>query len=745
MNSTFNKQQKIVKWLWYSFGFGSFLLLLLLITVRFNLFNFFGEIPSFDELENPKSTKASVIFSEDGKTLGKYFSSENRVRVNYDEISPLVFDALIATEDERFESHSGIDGRSLMRVAKGILTFNKDGGGSTISQQLAKNLFNLRESEKYAGSLSDSKFKMLGIKLKEWITATWLERAYTKNEIITMYLNTVNHGTKANGIHSGAKIYFNKNCKDLNIQEAATLVGTYAANYAYDPIANPERSKTRRNQVFAQMLRSGFIESEEKLKELQALPLKTHYSPDSYNQGIATYFRDAIRDEIESLVDEKYDLTRDGLKIYTTIDYEMQLIAEKSIAKAMEENQNKFDKEWGNKDPFSEEFIKNKVMQTTEYKSLKEEFSNDEDKIWAALKKPRMTRIFTHNGDKDKKMSLVDEVKYYHKMLRAALVAIDHSNGFVKAWVGGLDKKYFDYDMVQKGSRQVGSTFKPILYALAIQNGYEPCSQFDNVSKSIQYEDGRTWEPRVPSWIDGEKIYLKDALKKSLNNIAAQLVDEFGVNEVVEMAERFDINTENLQKNVTMVLGTNDMKMLDIIKPYQTIANLGTYYKHVKITKIEDYQGKVLYEYVPEKKQVMTELAAYKMASMLRGVTEEGTASILSSSYKLVGADNMIGGKTGTTQDSKDCWFIGFTNQIAVATWVGPESYGINYKNSSRWYGGNTALPIFADFLQNCYTSNTGLKKGLFAKPKDLTEEMLKEKILCESDSSETDFELDFH
>ncbi len=736
MNSSSNKQQKLVKILWLTFGSGFTLLFLTFLTVRINLFGMFGEIPGFEDLENPQSSKASIVYSQDEEILGKYFATENRVRVGYNDISPYVIQALIATEDERFNAHSGIDGRSMLRVLKGVISFKLDGGGSTISQQLAKNLFNLRSSERYSGSLSDSKVKMIGIKIKEWITATWLEKAYTKTEIITMYLNTVNHGVKANGIHSGAKIYFNKSCKNLNLQEAATLVGTYAANYHYDPISNKENSIRRRNQVFGQMFRSKFI-TEEELDSLKNLDLKLNYSPDSYNQGIATYFREAIRNEVEQLIGSSYDLTRDGIKIYTTIDFQMQKIAENALFKAMKDNQKRFIAEWGNTDPWDNAFFIEKVKQTPEYQSLKREYPNDENKLWAELRKPRYTTVYTFNGEKDSLISVVNEVRHYARMLRGAMVVVDHSNGHIKAWVGGVDKKYFDYDMVEKGSRQVGSTFKPILYSLAIQNGYEPCSEFMNVSKAIIFEDGRVWEPRVPSWIDGKPITLKEALKKSLNNIAAQLVDEYGIDRVIEMAEKFEINSEHLEKNVSLVLGTSDMKMLDIIKPYQTIGNLGVYKKQVRITRIEDSHGKVIYEYTPSEKRVLTELHAYKMATMLRGVAEEGTASTLNSNYKLLENNNMIGGKTGTTQDSKDCWFIGFSSQLAVAAWVGPESNKVSYKNTSKWYGGNTALPIFANFFQTGYaTANSGIAKGTFNVPKDLTEEMIKQSLLCQKDST---------
>lgn len=738
-----NIWSKITRILWRLHIIGMLLFLLLFSFVRLNIFNLFGEIPDFEELENPQSAKATLIYSEEEKVLGKFFSQENRVHVNFEDISPHMIQALIATEDERFEDHSGIDGRSMLRVLKGVLTLNLDGGGSTISQQLAKNLFSLRTSEKYTGTISSGKFRMVGIKLKEWITSVWLEQAYTKKEIITMYLNTVKHGVRADGVHSGAKIYFGKHCRSLNIQESATLVGTFKANYKYDPISHPERSESRRNQVFGQMHRSGAIKSKEELDSLQKLPFITDYSPDSYNEGIATYFRDAVKQEANQLLGSKYSVTKDGLKIYTTINYELQKIAENSLRSVMKTNQTKFLKEWKGDDPWSKDYLVKKIKQTSRYKSLKEEYTEDETALWNELRKPIKTTIFTYNGDKDTLISTVNEVRHYQRMLRGAVLAVDHSNGHIKAWVGGVKKQYFDYDMVAKGSRQVGSTFKPILYSLAVKNGYQPCSEFTNVSKSIYYEDGRLWEPRTPKSIDGKQIYMKDALKKSLNNIAAQLVDQLTVDEVVKFAGEFEIDTDKIQKNLSLVLGTNNMSMMDIIKPYQTIANMGMYKRPVKILRIEDEHGRVLYQYKPTEKRVLSEIDAYKMATMMRGVVESGTASNLNRTYKLLNNGNMVAGKTGTTQDSKDCWFIGFNNSLAIATWVGPESNSISYKSTRRWYGGSTAAPIFAKILIDSYkNSKTGLKKGPFKTPEGLTDEIIKEQILCAPDSTDT-FESD--
>jgi len=680
--SNFNLAKFLVKWMWRIYIAGTLFVLLFFSVIRFNVFGLWGKIPSFQLLEKPDILKASIIYSEDGIVLGKYFGSANRVDVPFEQISPEVIKALIATEDERFEEHSGIDGRSMLRVLKGVLTLNLDGGGSTISQQLAKNLFDLRTDKEYQGVFEeDSKPKLIGTKIKEWITATWLEKAYTKEEIIVLYLNTVSQGVRAKGIFSGAKVIFNKHCKDLNLQEAATLVGTYKANYSYDPISNPERSKSRRNQVFGQMARSGFIK-EELLDSLNELPLITDHSPDSYNKGTAAYFRSAIRSEVQSLIKDDYDLTEDGIKIYTTINYNLQKIAEKQFLFAMKKNQERFMREWGTKDPWSKEYFIKAIKRSDDYKRLAKEFP-EEKVLWDELRKPRNTKIFTYEeGEKDTLISVVNKVRHYGRILRGAMLAVDHSNGHVKAWVGGIDKQHFNYDMVQKGERQVGSTFKPILYSLAIKNGYQPCTEFANVPKTITYEDGKVWEPRVPKSIDGEDIYLKDALKKSLNNIAAQLIDQLGTKQVVDFASQFDIDKKKLPENLSLVLGTSNLKMEEIIRPYQTIANQGNYVKPVKILKVTTEKGKVLYQYKPESKKLLSEMEAYKMVTMMRGVTKDGTGKAINRKYNLLAKGNQIGGKTGTTQNSKDCWFIGFDKNLAIATWVGAENNNISYKNT---------------------------------------------------------------
>ena len=725
-----NFPQKIVKWLWGFFLFGILSGVFIITTVATNLFGLWGEIPDFQELENPNSAKASVIYSHDGEILGKYFSKANRVRVPFEDISTHMLTALMATEDERFQEHAGIDGRSTLRVIKGVVTGNLDGGGSTISQQLAKNLFKIRTSEKYSGSVESRKFRMIGIKLKEWITAVRLEKAYTKEEIITMYLNTVDHGVKAKGIHSGAKIYFNKHPRDLNLQEAATLVGTYKANYKYDPYSNPKTSKSRRNQVFGQMVRSGRITQTQK-DSLDSLPLIIKYTPDSYNDGIATYFRDGIRGEIQKLIGEDHNLTTDGLKIYTTLDYNLQKNAEKALLKAMESNQKRFFREWKAKDPWkSNDFFVSRIKQTDDYRRLAKEHE-DETTLWNELRKPRKQKIFTYGGEIDTNISIVNKVRHNLKMLRGAMLAVDHSNGHVRAYVGGINKRHYDYDMVSEGARQVGSTFKPILYALAVNNGSEPCRQFLNVPKTINI-DGVIWEPRVRP--DGQPIYMKDALKKSLNNIAAQLVDEVGAEQVIEFASRFGINTSNMTPNLSVVLGTSATPMDEIIRPYQTIANLGEYHEPVRILKVEDASGKVLYTHKEKSERVLSEMVAYKMAYMLRGVAIDGTGSRLNRTYKLLEKGNQIAGKTGTTQGSKDCWFIGFTKDLAIATWVGPENNNIDYKRTSGWYGGSTALPIFANFLKTSYAKKD-LKMGPMVTPQSLTDEMINQKFLCKGDS----------
>lgn len=731
--------RRLGKFLWKLFIIGFILIALFFGSVRFNVFNLWGEIPDFKELENPNSAKASVVYSSNNQELGKYFSSANRVRVPFDQISPFMIKCLIATEDERFEKHSGIDGRSMLRVLKGVLTFDLNGGGSTITQQLAKNLFKMRSSKKYQGSIKSRTPRMIGIKIKEWITSARLERAYTKQEIITMYLNTVDHGVRAKGVYSGARVYFNKHCKELNVQEAATLVGTYAANYAFDPISNPEKSRTRRNQVLAQLLRSKMI-NRTAFDSLKVLPLVTQYTPDSYNQGIATYFREHIKKEVNQLLDGKYDLSKDGLKIYTTLDYDLQRDAEQTTLKAMKANQIRFLKEWGNKDPWDNEFFISRIKQSQEYKQLLEEFPNNETQLWDALRKPRKTSVFTYQGTRDSSISVVNEVRHNLRMLRGSMLAVDVKTGHVKVYVGGIDKQHYGYDMVSEGNRQVGSTFKPILYSLAMSNGFEPCTELINVPKIIKYDDGKIWEPRVPKSIDGQKIYLKDALKNSLNNIAAQLVDQYGAEEVINYAAKFEINTAQMQPNLSIVLGTSSIPMNEIIRPYQTIANLGKYVRPVEILRIENESGKVLYQYQSYEKQILNELNAYKMITMMRGVTSEGTAANLNTTYGLLNEGNQIGGKTGTTQDSKDCWFIGFTKDLAIATWVGPETNNIRYRNTRSWYGGSTALPLFAEFLNTAY-ARRHLKKGAINTPENLSEDFIREKLLCQTDSTTIDFD----
>lgn len=737
-NSGSSITSTVTKWIWRLFIGGLLAVVLLFIVVGSNLFGLWGEIPSFEELENPQSAKASIIYSADKKILGKYFSKANRVRVSFKDIAPDVLKALIATEDERFNEHAGIDGRSTLRVIKGVLTGNLDGGGSTISQQLAKNLFDMRKSAKYKGSLENRKLRMLGVKIKEWITAVRLETAYTKEEIITMYLNTVNHGIKASGIHSGAKVYFNKHPRDLNLQEAATLVGTFKANYSYDPVSNPEKSKTRRNQVFGQMFRSGFLNGMDR-DSLNSLPFKVTFTPDSYNAGIATYFREAIRNEIQNLIGEQHDLTTEGIRIFTTLDYGLQKNAEKALLRVMQTNQKRFLKEWKGKDPWSRNEDKDKnffvgmIKRTDDYRRLKKEYPDDKT-LWNELRRPRKQSIFTYAGEIDTNISVVNKVRHNLRMLRGSMLAINHSNGHVKAYVGGINKQHYSYDMVSEGARQVGSTFKPILYSFAVNNGYEPCSQFPNIDKVINI-DGVIWQPKVKP--DGKMIYLKDALKNSLNNIAAQLVEEVGAEPVIDFASRYGINTDNMTPNLAVVLGTSAIPMAEIIRPYQTLANLGEYIEPVRILKITDNSGNILYQHQAKSRRVLSPMNAYKMTTMLRGVTKDGTGSRINRTYKLLDKGNQIAGKTGTTQESKDCWFIGYTKDLAIATWVGADNNKIDYKSSRGWYGGNTALPIFAHFLKESYKTGD-LKKGPMRTPDGLTEELINQKFLCKTDSIPT-------
>lgn len=732
--------KKVIKSLWLLFGLGFSSFILLFLTVYFNWFGWFGEIPDFEILENPKSELASEIYSDDGVIMGKYFRT-NRSRAEFNEIDKDVIKALIATEDARFIEHSGVDFRATLRV---LTSLGGAGGGSTISQQLAKNLFKMREDSIYKIRVGGS-LNMIGTKIKEWITAKRLETQYTKKEIITMYLNTVDFGRNAVGIKSAAKVFFNKEVSDLTVQEAAILVGKLKATYRYDPIAHPERALTRRNTVLHQMTKFGATIntkylSMEAYDSIKVLPIELNYKPDNYHSGVGAYFRAYLKNKLRSIKElDGYNINTDGLKIYTTINYKLQQYAEQSATEHMKFLQSKFDAEWNKGEPWKKGYIERKIKSTPEYQEYLDQYGEGSDSINIMLNKPRKTQVYSFTGSRDTILSPIDELKYHSKFLRCALLSIDPHSGEMKAWVGGINHTHFSYDNVAQGSRQVGSTFKPIAYSAAINAGYSPCQRVLDAPVTISFA-GKAWTPtrKNPT---GKMVTLKWAMAKSINNIAAWTMDKIGPSHVINHAKQLGIECE-LDSAMSLVLGTSNIPLKQMASAYCTFVDSGYYRTPICIKRIEDKNGKILYTPKTEIRSAMSADNAYKMITMLRFGTQNGTSRRLQTDYKLLEQGNQIGGKTGTTQNSADGWFIGVSKDLVTAVWVGGEEPHIHFKSGYYGQGARMAMPIFGKYMISSYKDpQTLIKKGPFHVPYSISAEDVvcdpETPILPESEVSE--------
>ena len=682
----------------------------------------FGTMPSFEELENPQTNLATEIISADGKVLGTYYV-ENRSNVRYAELSPYIPQALVSIEDERFAEHSGIDEKALFRVAFGVLTGNKKGGGSTITQQLAKNLFPRGEN------LSTPKLVLR--KFQEWITATKLEHNYSKEEIIAMYLNTVAFGHNAYGIRSAANTFFDKSPKDLNIEEAALMAGVVNAPTRFSPVRNPERSIGRRNLVLQKMADNGYITQAE-CDSISQIPLDmSHFNVMDHNSGQATYFREFLRGELTEWAKNHthpdgrpYNIYRDGLKIYTTIDSRMQKHAESAVKEFMgKELQPMFYRHWKNQKnaPFYnitadevDHILETSMKRTERYRTLKNA-GMCMDSIKAEFNRPVEMTIFSWNGPIDTVMTPMDSIRYYKWYLQASLVSIESHTGHVKAYVGGLDYRFFKYDHVTQARRQVGSTFKPFLYALAMQEGeYTPCTRIPNIQYSIQLEDGNFWEPHNSGKHIGEEVTLKWALAQSNNWISAYLMNRFGPEAVIGMARRMGVESP-IEAVPSICLGVCDLKLIEMVGAMSTFANQGVYIKPMFITRIEDKNGNVIERFMPEESEAMSELTAYKMVELMKGVVQSGTGIRLRSLY---GFTNPIAGKTGTTQKQSDGYFMGITPDLTTGVWVGAEDRSVHFRSTNLGQGSHTALPIWAKYMKKVYDdSSLKISKGDFPKP----------------------------
>lgn len=697
----------------------------------------FGPMPTFDELENPASNVATEIISSDGKTIGKFYL-ENRVPVKYEDLPEYLVNALIATEDERFKEHSGIDARGTLRA---ITSVGSSGGASTITQQLAKLLFH--------GEGSRSLPKRITQKAKEWVIAVKLERQYTKEEILTMYLNKADFVNNAVGIRSATRIYMGKEPKDLTIDEAAMFVGMLQNPAYFNPVRRPELVHKRRNVVLHQMARNGFISKEESVK-LQELPLALNFTPESHREGIATYFREYLRDYMRRWVKENpkkdgttYDIYRDGLKIYVSIDSRMQKYGEEAVEAHIANLQEEFfiDQKNNKMAPFykiNQQEVDNimmRAMKTSErWRQMKEQGKSESDIIKSFDVKTEM-RIFSWKGERDTVMTPKDSIRYYKHFLQAGMMAMEPQTGHIKAWVGGINYKHFQYDHVGQGARQVGSTFKPFVYATAIEQlHYSPCDSIIDSPFTMpkgRYGISRDWSPQNSNRSYRGIMTLKQALAGSVNTITAKLMDKVGPKAVVNMCRDLGISGD-IPQSPAIALGAFDITVSDMVAAYSTFANQGIYVKPIFITRIADKNGVILFNAIPETKDVVSKDVAYAIIKLLEGVTESGSGVRLRTTWQGAGYKrvtghpykftNPIAGKTGTSQNNSDGWFIGMVPNLATGVWVGNDDRAAHFRTMTYGQGATLALPIWGIFMNKCYADKSlEVAKSGFPVPEHLS------------------------
>jgi penicillin-binding protein 1A len=741
---------KFIKWFWILFATGVLSAILIFLFASWGVF---GELPLYEHLENPKTNLASEIFSSDDKTLGKFYLDDNRTPVKYDDLPENLVNALIATEDARFFEHSGIDARGTVRA---FAYLGKKGGASTISQQLARQLFiGAREKEKRTQAVLQ--------KIKEWVLATRLETQYTKEEIIAMYLNIYDFGYAADGIRSASKIYFGKEPINLKIEESAMLVGMLKNSSYYNPLRREELVFNRRNTVLAQMAKYDFITETQK-DSLQALKMDVNFNPENHREGLATYFRMYLQGFMNKWIKEnpkpamdgerdKWSLYLDGLRIYTTIDSRMQLNAEESVQEHMEKLQTEFfhqntpernrtapflDLEKEEMDKIMERGMKNSVR----WREMKRKGRSEKDIRSSFTKKTEMT-VFdwkSETHEKDTIMTPLDSIRYYKTFLRTAMMSMEPQTGHVKAWVGGVDYRHFQYDNVYQGARQAGSTFKPFIYAAAIdQLRLSPCYELPDTQYCIEADkhgNPEAWCPKNSSGkYSGNMYTLKKALANSKNTVTAQLIDMVGPKSVVSIVKNLGLTGE-IPEVPSIALGTPDFNVYEMVGAYGTFVNQGVYVKPVMVTRIEDKNGTVLYEYVPETKDVLSKEVSYAMVNLMEGVTQGGSGTRLRTTgvnkhkkeydeiitgypYEF---KNPIAGKTGTTQNQSDGWFMGMVPNLVTGVWVGCEDRAAHFKTITYGQGASMALPIWGLYMKKNYENKElGVSDGEFPEPEDMS------------------------
>lgn len=747
--------KKPIQWMWRILFLGFFGLILLFGGAALE---WYGPMPDLQQLENPRTNLATQIISSDGVILGKYYLDDNRTPISFEELPQNMVEALIATEDERFYEHSGIDWRGTLRA---FVYLGKRGGASTITQQLARQIF--------VGVRSRNKIKAVLQKAQEWVIAVQLERRYTKNEILSLYLNKYDFGYQADGVRSAAKIFFNKTPKDLSIEESAALVGMLKNSSLYNPIRRPERVEERLNIVFNQMVRNELITAEVR-DSLSLLPLQITYTPESHREGLATYFRAYLKEFMDDWIannpkpdGSKHSLYRDGLRIFTTIDSRMQAMGEAAVEAHMKNLQREFFRQNSKRANPSAPFLDlrkgeiDTLMERTAYRTerwRKMKLAGlEESEILASFYEKTPMRVFSWKGERDTLMTPMDSIRYYKHFLRASLMSMEPQSGHIKTWVGGFNYKHFQYDQVKQGRRQIGSTFKPFLYATAIdQLKLSPCDSLPDALYCIEpmkHGNIDAWCPKNSGDNYGQTRTLKNALANSVNTVSARIMDLVGPRPVINLARKMGITSE-LPAVPSIALGTPDISLFEMVGAYSTFANQGIYVKPVVITRIEDKNGRALYEVVPETQDVLSQEAAYVTVNLLQGVTKAGSGARLrhsgleKTSYiyeKVVTGypyvfENPIAGKTGTTQNQSDGWFMGMVPNLATGVWVGGEDRAIHFKDIAFGQGATMALPIWAVYMKKLYEdSNLGISLEDFVAPENLS-------IRLECDEVDEDGEL---
>lgn len=699
-----------------------------LFLVDINFLWLFGKSPGLSEVNAPIQNVASELYSSDGKLLGKYFR-ENRTPVKFEEISPVLKESLISTEDERFYRHFGIDVQGLFAAVKDMFKGNAR-GASTITQQLAKNMFKVR-SQYSTGLLGYIPgIKMVIMKSKEWILALKLELFYDKDEILTMYFNTVDFGSNTYGIKTASKSYFNTTPQNITIEQAATLIGLLKATTTYNPRINPENSMERRNVVLSNLLKCDYITRAE-FDSLKQIPIILANNTEADTDGTALYFKDAVAEYLSDWCKENdIDLHGDGLKIYTTVDYQMQQYAEEAVDKQMRIIQRNFNNHWGNQNPWQDEnhieipnFIENIAKKTSAYKNLMRKFPNQPDSIDYYLNKPHRLKVFDYDkGTRDTTISTMDSIRYMEHFMHTGFVAMEPQTGFVKAWVGDINFGSWKYDKVTS-KRQPGSTFKLFVYAAAFNNGLSPCdTRIDQYTDWDVMDKGMPskWTPRNADGVyTGDTMYLKAAFARSINTIAVQLAKEIGMDAVIRTAHAMGIKT-SLNENPSTSLGASDVSLLELVNSYCTVINDGMTHDPVLVTRIEDRNGKVIYQYNPRQTQAIPYETAFLMTEMLRsGLSEPGGTSQALWGFNLFNTDTDFGGKTGTSSNHSDAWFVGVTPKLVGGAWVGGEHRSIHFRTGELGQGSRTALPIFGYFMEKVLADkNLAAYRGHFPKPK---------------------------